>query len=50
MKRKRNVHLGKIYRIEDGSNYAHPGMPFRANKKYKSYDVVKFTTSRKKVL
>ena len=33
MKRKRNVHLGKIYRIGDGSNYAHPGMPYKAYRK-----------------
>ena len=47
-KRSRKIYLGKIYRMEDPTYEGHFGMPFRANKKYKSYDVVKFTSSRKK--
>ena len=45
---KRKINLGKVYRIEDGSGYAHPGMPFKGYKKKGKYDVVKFTTSTKK--
>ena len=47
-KKSEKIYFGKIYRMEDPSHEGHFGMPFRANKKNKSYDVVKFTTSRKK--
>ena len=44
----KKIKLGKIYRIEDSSGYAHYGMPYKAHKKKKKYDVYKFTTSKKK--
>ena len=47
-KRKSKVQLGKIYRIEDPSGQAHFGMPYKAYKKKKKYDVYKFSRSRKK--
>lgn len=47
-KRKEKIKLGKIYRIEDGSGYAHPGKEYKAYRKKQKYDVVKFTTSKKK--
>ena len=47
-KRKEKIKLGKIYRIEDGSGYAHPGKTYKAYRKKQKYDVVKFTTSKKK--
>ena len=47
-KRKEKIKLGKIYRIEDGSGYAHPGKAYKAYRKKQKYDVVKFTTSKKK--
>lgn len=40
--------MGKIYRVEDGSGRSHPGKPYKAYKKKKQYDVIKFTTSKKK--
>ena len=47
-KRKEKIKLGKIYRIEDGSGYAHPGKAYKAYRKTQKYDVVKFSHSRKK--
>lgn len=45
---KRKIQLGRIYRVEDGSKYGHPGMPYKAYKKKGKYDVIKFTTSKTK--
>ena len=47
-KRKSKVQLGKIYRMEDGSNYGHPGMPYKAYRKKEKYDVIKFSKSKTK--
>ena len=47
-KRKSKVQLGKIYRMEDGSNYGHPGMPYKAYRKKGKYDVIKFSKSKTK--
>ena len=47
-KRKEKIKLGKIYRIEDPSGKGHFGMPYKAYKKKKKYDVYKFSHSRKK--
>lgn len=48
MSNDKKIYLGRIYRIEDGSSKAHPGMPFRGSKKKQTYDVYKFSTKRKK--
>ena len=32
-KRKEKIKLGKIYRIEDGTGYAHPGKAYKAYRK-----------------
>ena len=47
-KRKEKIKLDKIYRIEDSSGKGHFGMPYKAYKKKKKYDVYKFSHSRKK--
>ena len=47
-KRNSEIKLGKIYRMEDGSNYGHPGMPYKAYKKKRKYDVYKFSESKRK--
>lgn len=48
MSNDKKIYLGRIYRIEDGSSKAHPGMPFRGSKKKQTYDVIKFTSDKKK--
>ena len=35
---KEKIKLGKIYRIEDGSGYAHPGKAYKAYRKKQKYD------------
>ena len=47
-KRKNKIQLGKFYRMEDGSEYGHPGMPYKAYRKKGKYDVIKFTGSKNK--
>ena len=47
-RRKRKIQLGRIYRTEDPSGYGHYGRPYRYNKKSKDYDVVKFSSKKRK--
>lgn len=44
----RKITLGKVYRIEDPSHRAHFGMPYKAYKKKKKYNVYMFTSQKKK--
>lgn len=48
MKNNKKIYLGKIYRVEDASGLAHYGRPYKYHKKIKKYDVVKFTTKKRK--
>lgn len=47
-KRKEKIQLGKFYKVEDPSGSAHYGRPYKYHKKTNKYDVVKFTTKKKK--
>ena len=47
-RRRGRIQLGKFYRMEDGSKYGHPGMPYKAYRKKGKYDVIKFSTSKTK--
>ena len=48
MKNNKKIYLGKIYRVEDASGVSHPGKPYKAYRKKRKYDVIKFTTEKKK--
>lgn len=44
------IQLGRFYRYEDASGYSHPAIPYKAYRKKKKYDVVSFSTSKKKTI
>ena len=45
-KRKEKIKLGKIYRIEDGSGYAHPGKTYKAYRKKQKFYNQKHTATK----
>ena len=49
-KRKEKIKLGKIYRIEDGSGYAHPGKAYKAYKKNKNMMLLNLLLLRRKLI